>query len=152
MYKEVSLFFGPDVLLVAVPPPARLVEEVLFETFAGADVIDGALIEEREGSIWLERGEGYDKGEHFYCPGVDSEEEHARVEAIDVPGGDDVFVGKVGWREEKRVWDLGVEDYGVGIEPAGTACRLLAARTFSFETGSVLDGRETHTTHSLRSF
>ena len=49
-----------------------------------------------------------------------AQEQHARVETVDVARGEDVFVCEVwGWEEEGE-GDAGIEDDGIGVEPTGT--------------------------------
>ena len=47
-----------------------------------------------------------------------AQEEDARVEAVPVPGGDEVDVGEFGRGEENCPRDLGVQNDGVDVEPA----------------------------------
>ena len=123
MDEHLAYFFAVGVVVVAVPPVARLVDEVLGVAGAVANVVNGALVEEWEFDVGFEGVEGEDFGEGVDGPGVYAEDHHAGIETIVVACGENVFVGEVGGRDEGQPGDFGVHYDGVGVEPAASVQR-----------------------------
>ena len=104
--------------LERVIPMQRLVGDGVSKLGSGERLKHCALIGPLDGDLWSQGWYGLGIRKHFDGPFVYAQEEDAGVEAVPVLRSDEVDVGEGGWWEEDCPGDFGVQDDGVGVEPA----------------------------------